>query len=287
MNGVQSAERPEYVDFLKVCFQIAGGRREVCSSMFKNLIPALCSAVLPAVPCAAFVLVAQQASASVVTGTYLGYGANQQWACGYKQSYLWDSTGALSMSNLKLSERLWDMGDGQQTVTWCAQVYQGVTIGTSYTFDVVSMDLVPQTPPAPGPMGFAKAAILADAMNRWLGTDSRVIASAGTANAGAAAFNALVWELINDNFASTDLATIVSRMSLTTGAFRSGLSGEGLSIYNAMVASLGQGGWRTANTEGWLSPTAQDQIRMAPVPAPAALLLLAGGLVRGARRRRA
>jgi hypothetical protein len=275
VNGVQSAERPEYVDFLKVCFQIAGGRREVCSSMFKNLIPALCSAVLPAVPCA------------VVTGTYLGYGANQQWACGYKQSYLWDSTGALSMSNLKLSERLWDMGDGQQTVTWCAQVYQGVTIGTSYTFDVVSMDLVPQTPPAPGPMGFAKAAILADAMNRWLGTDSRVIASAGTANAGAAAFNALVWELINDNFASTDLATIVSRMSLTTGAFRSGLSGEGLSIYNAMVASLGQGGWRTANTEGWLSPTAQDQIRMAPVPAPAALLLLAGGLVRGARRRRA
>lgn len=259
----------------------------MCSSMSVrqiNLNPRTFG--LAGVAAVAVSMAAEPLSAALVTGTYLGYGANQQWACGYKQTYLWDSTAALSMSNLKLSERLWDMGDGQQTVAWCAQVYQGITIGTSYTFDVVSMDLVPQTPPAPGPMGYAKAALLSDAMNRWLGADSRVIASAGSANAAAAAFNALVWEVINDNFASADLNTIVSRLSLTTGAFRSNLAGEGLSIYNAMVASLGQGGWRTANTEGWLNPTAQDQIRMAPVPAPAALVLVVGGLVVGNRRRR-
>lgn len=225
------------------------------------------------------------ASAGVVSGVYLGYGANEQWGCAYKQSLTWDSTASVNYSNLRLSERLWDLGDGMTTVTWCAQVYQGVTTGNTYAFDVVSMDLVPQTPPAPGPMGYAKAAIMSDAMSRWLGADSRVVASAGNANPAAAAFNALVWELINENFNSTDLATIVSRMSLQTGAFRSNLGGQALTIYNAMVASLGQGGFQTTNTEGWLSATAQDQIRMVPVPAPAVLALAAvGGL--GLRRRR-
>jgi len=74
-------------------------------------------------------------------------------------------------------------------------------------------------------------------------------------------------------------------MSLQSGAFRSNLSGQALTIYNTMVASLGQGGFQTTDTEGWLSATAQDQIRMAPVPAPAVLALAAvGGL--GLRRRR-
>lgn len=225
------------------------------------------------------------ASAGVVSGVYLGYGAYESWGCAYKASLSWDSTASVNYASLNLSERLWNLGDGATTVTWCAQVYQGVTVGNTYTFDVVSMDLVPQTPPAPGPMGFAKAAIMSDAMSRWLGADSRVVASAGNANPAAAAFNALVWELINENFNSSDLATIVSRMSLQTGAFRSNLGGQALTIYNAMVASLGQGGFQTANTEGWLSATAQDQIRMVPVPAPGVIALAAiGGF--GLRRRR-
>ena len=226
---------------------------------------------------------ASAASAGGISGTYLGYGANEQWGCAYKSSLVWDSTASVSYANLKLSERLWDLGDGSTTVTWCAQVYQGVTVGNFYAFDVVAMDMVPQTPPAPGPMGFAKAAVMSDVMSRWLGADSRVIAAAGSANASAAAFNAIVWEIVNENFVTSDLATIVSRMSLTAGAFRSTLSGEGLAIYNAMVASIGQGGFQTASTEGWLSPTAQDQIRMVPAPGAIGLVLL-GGLL--SRRRR-
>jgi hypothetical protein len=218
-----------------------------------------------------------------VSGTYLGYGANEQWGCAYKTSLTWDSTASVNYSNLRLSERLWDLGDGASTVTWCVQVYQGVTIGNSYAFDLVTMDMVPQTPPAPGPMGFAKAAIMSDVMSRWLDSDSRVIAAAGSTNARAAAFNAVVWEIVNENFVSTDLATIVSRMSLTTGAFRSTLGGEALAIYNAMVSSIGQGGYQSANTEGWLSATAQDQVRMVPTPGAIALVLL-GGFI--ARRRR-
>ena len=224
------------------------------------------------------------ALAGTVSGLYVGYGAYQTWGAGYKQSLLWDSVETVNLSNLKFSERLWDTGTGTNTVTWCAQVYQGVTPGNNYTFDVVALDIVPQTPPAPGPMGMAKAVVMQDAMARWLTADSRVIASAGSANAAAAAFNALVWEIVNDNFVSSDASTIASRMSLTAGAFRSNLGGEALGIYNTMIASLGQGGWQTTATEGWLSITAQDQIRM--VPTPGALALLgAAGLV-GRRRRR-
>lgn len=129
---------------------------------------------------------------------------------------------------------------------------------------------------------------MADAMAKWLGADSRVVSSAGNANPAAAAFGALVWELINENFGSADLGTIVSRMSLQTGAFRSNLSGEALSIFNTMVASLGQGGFQSASTEGWLSVTAQDQIRRlpAPVPAPGFLAIAAVAGLGGRRRRR-
>lgn len=91
--------------------------------------------------------VSSVASASVVSGVYLGYGSHEQWGCAYKSSLSWDATSSVNHSNLKLSERLWDIGDGRVSVTWCAQVYQGVTIGSSYTFDVVSMDWCPRRRP--------------------------------------------------------------------------------------------------------------------------------------------
>ncbi len=243
----------------------------------------LCQSSLALIASALTLTISSHSSASI-TGTYLGYGAHETWGVGFQSSLAWDATSAVTLYNLALTERLWVV-DGESTITWCAQVYQGVSVGTSYTFDVVEMSLVPQTPPAPGPMGFAKAALLSDAMSRWLGADSRVIASAGSANAAAAAFNALLWEVVNDNFATTDLATIVSRLSLTTGAFRSNLGGEALSIYNAMVASLGSGGWQTALTEGWLNTTAQDQVRVIPAPAVGMMLGLSGCLLAARRRR--
>lgn len=243
----------------------------------------LCQSSLALIASALTLTISSLSSASI-TGTYLGYGAHETWGVGFKSSLAWDETSAVTLYNLALTERLWVV-DGESTITWCAQVYQGVSVGNSYTFDVVEMSLVPQTPPSPGPMGFAKAALLSDAMSRWLGADSRVIASAGSANAAAAAFNALLWEVVNDNFATIDLATIASRLSLTTGAFRSNLGDEALSIYNAMVASLGSGGWQTAPTEGWLSISAQDQVRVIPAPAVAMMLGLSGCLLAARRRR--
>ena len=169
----------------------------------------LCQTSLALIASALTLTISSHSSASI-TGTYLGYGAHESWGVGFQSSLAWDATSALTLYNLALTERRWVV-DGESTITWCVQVYQGVSVGTAYTFDVVEMSLVPQTPPAPGPMGSAKAALLSDAMSRWLGADSRVIASAGSANAAAAGFNALLWEVVNDNFATTDLATIVSR----------------------------------------------------------------------------
>ena len=74
-----------------------------------------------------------------------------------------------------------------------------------------------------------------------------------------------------------------ARLSLQSGAFRAALSGEAAVIYNSMVSALGQGGYQSAQAEGWNSPTAQDQFRLVPSPGALALLGLAGLAVR--RRR--
>jgi hypothetical protein len=218
-----------------------------------------------------------------LTATYLGRGNNENAQLAYNAAQSWDNANAVNFNAAKLAELKWDVG-GTTYYTFCVQIYQGLAIGTTYTFDVVSLEDVPNSPPNPGPMGALKAMVMRDAMTRWLGADSRVIGSAGPAGAASAAFNALVWEISHDNFATTDASELVSRMSLSTGAFRANLSAGAASIFNTMVASLGQGGWLTTESEGWRNGSAQDQIRVVPGPAALALAALAG--VSARRRRR-
>ncbi|MFM1823868.1 MAG: hypothetical protein RI967_2134 [Planctomycetota bacterium] len=222
------------------------------------------------------------ADAGMISATYLGAGASQFQQAGYNNNLAWDSTGSVNMYNLRMSEHRWDVG-GKVAYTWCVQMFQGLTGGTNYEFELVEAEMVPQAPPAPGPMGVTKANLMRDAMARWLDADSRVIASAGSANAAAAAFSALVWEISHENLGTTDIDTALMRMSLSTGAFRSNLTGEAATIYGKMIASLGKGGWLWTDAEGWQSPSAQDQIRLVPGPGALALLAIAGA--RGRRRR--
>ncbi len=219
------------------------------------------------------------------SATYLGVGAYQTHSTAYSASLAWDSVAAVNYYNLKMSEHRWDRS-GETNVTWCVQVFQGLQAGTTYDFESVGLELVPQSPPAPGPMGVTKANLLRDAASRWLGSDSRVIASAGTANAAAAAFNTLVWEITHENLGTSDINVALSRLSLATGALRVNLVGEAATIYANMIASLGYGGWQTVECEGWLNGSAQDQFRVVPGPGALALLGLSGltGLI--ARRRR-
>ena len=131
--------------------------------------------------CLATGLSASAASAGF-TANYLGYGNFQSHSVGYSTALAWNSVASVSMFNLKLAEHRWEVG-GESVYTWCAQLYQGVTAGNSYAYEAVALEMAPQTPPAPGPMGVAKATLLRDAMSRWLGSDGRVIESAGSADA--------------------------------------------------------------------------------------------------------
>jgi hypothetical protein len=194
-----------------------------------------------------------------------------------------DSTEAITTYNIRMADHRWSLG-GKMVTSWCVQIYQGATNGLNYEFEVVAAEMVPQAPPAPGPMGVMKAAMLRDAMSRWLDVDSRVVASAGSANASAAAFAALVWEISHENFGTSDIDVARSRISLASGAFRSTLTGEALEIYSKMAASLGSGGWNWIDVEGWRNPSAQDQVRLVPGPGVLTALALVG--IGGRRRRR-
>ena len=230
---------------------------------------------------AAVGLTTMSASASI-TASYVGYGSFQTHGVGYSSDLAWDASSTVTMFNLKLAEHQWDIG-GSTVYSLCAQVFQGITAGSTYTFDVVALEFAPQAPPAPGPMGVAKATLLRDAMARFLGSDGRVIATVGNHAAGSAAFCALAWEIIHENVSTTDVEIAKARLSLATGAFRANLTGEAASIYSAMVGSLGVGGYSSVAAEGWNSPSAQDQFRVVPAPGALALLGLAG---LAARRRR-
>ncbi len=231
---------------------------------------------------AAIGLAAASSSASF-TANYLGYGEFESHGIGYSTALAWNSNAAVSMFNLKLAEHKWDV-QGETVYTWCAQVYQGVTAGSSYIYTAVALELAPQTPPAPGPMGATKALLLRDAMSRWLGADGRVIGLAGSAPASSAAFCALAWEIIHENLGTHEADIARTRISATAGAFRAGLTGEAATIFATMVASLGQGGYQSVDAEGWNSPTAQDQFRVVPAPGPLALLAVAGFAARRRKR---
>ena len=226
-------------------------------------------------------LSASSASAAL-TANYLGYGSFQTHGIGYSSNQAWNSTSAVTMFNLKLAEHRWSV-DGQTVYTWCAQLYQGITAGNAYSFDTVALELAPQSPPAPGPMGAAKATILRDAMYRFLDADGRANTVYGSQAASTAAFCALAWEIIHENLATADADVARSRLSLQTGAFRANLSGEAAVVYGQMVSALGADGYQSVAAEGWRSPTAQDQFRLIPGPGAIALLGLAGLVIR--RRR--
>lgn len=234
------------------------------------------------IACASIGVASATASAGF-SASYVGYGNFESHMVGYSTALAWDSTASVTMFNLKLAEHKWIL-NGETTYTWCAQLYQGVTAGNDYVFETVALEQAPQTPPAPGPMGAARAVVLRDAMSRFLQSDGRVATGLGSAPAASAAFCALAWEIIHENFGSQDSDVIRSRISLTSGAFRTNLTGQAATIFTSMVESLAIGGYRDVMAEGWNSPTAQDQFRMVPSPGSLAILGLAG--VTAFRRRR-
>lgn len=231
-------------------------------------------------------VIAASANAAVITSTYLGVGAGSTQSVAYAPGTAWNVTPTGPFYNLKAREHLWTSSDGTG-VSWCIQLYQGLAVGSTYSFlEVVAAD-APSGLTAPGPMGSIRAEVAADAMFRWTNLDGSIIdgVTATETNDRAAAFSVLLWELTHESITAGTREGVLGQMSLSTGAFRANLTAGALAWYDQMFASLGAGGWSAAEIRGWTHPTAQDQlVRLVPSPGGLALLGLAG--VAGRRRRR-
>lgn len=222
---------------------------------------------------------------STLTATLTGYAAGGYEQCGFDAGLSWNSTASMTLWSVRAQQHVLTESSGNQSLSWCAEVYQGVDLGGTYTFNITAAEDTPSGAVAPGPMGIAKASAVRDLFARWIDSSTGYVnGSMADRDAKSAAFQVVLWELTHENFAATTASDILSQISLTSGAFRASLTSDAAGWYGSIVQSLGQGGFQTAAIEGLTNDLAQDQIRMA-VPAPAAIGLLGlAGLV--SRRRR-
>ena len=240
-----------------------------------------------AVGCLAFVgpFVANSEGA-VLTATLTGYAAGRYEQCGFDSGLGWNSSASMTLWSIRAQQHVLTEANGNQNLTWCAEVYQGVELGTTYTFTVSNAEDTPGGAVAPGPMGAAKAATVRDLFARWINPSSGYVnGSTADRDAKSAAFQIVLWEITHENFTATTAQGILSQMSLTTGAFRANISGATSTWYSQIVQSLGVGGFQTVAIDGLTNDAAQDQVRLSGgVPAPSAIALL--GLAGFASRRR-
>ena len=232
--------------------------------------------------------IAASASANV-TATYNGTGYGKFQSVSYNASTQWNQAGSGPFYSSRAFDHRWtDTSNNSAFIGWCIQLYQGLNVGSTYSFTCVALENAPTAPPAPGPMGVVPANIMRDAFSRWIDVSTGTIVPEGTlaaSNAKAAAFAVLLWEISHENFGvGADENTTKSQMSVSTGALRANLAADVAAWYTTIHGSLGVGGWYNSDLQGLVNSASQDQVRVVPSPGVLALLGLAG-LV-GSRRRR-
>ncbi len=245
-------------------------------------MPSFSSAVLATGLAAA---VAGAASASF-SATYLGAGVGRFQKVSYNSTLSWNQSGSDPFYYVRAYDHHWQEDTGAQYTSWCIQLYQGIVVGDTYSFECVAPENAPQAPPEPGPMGTIKANLMRDLFARWGDVASGSVqpgANPSDTEAKAAAFALLIWEISHENFTGLDANAFKSEMSLATGAFRADATTDVSNWASVMLSSLGTGGWMTSDLQGLISDTAQDQIRLVPAPGVLALLGVAG--IVGRRRR--
>lgn len=200
----------------------------------------------------------------------------------------WDETGDETFYNVGAFERLWTSEGGDSLTTWCIEIFQGLTLGETVTFDIVDPTEAPGAgPPNPGPMTAGEAAVLSDVFARWIDPSTGGIGGdAETADARAAAFQLVVWEITHENFSATDRDGVAGQIDLGMGGLQAALTGDDDVAFwvNEIVGSIGEEGWLESELLGLINDEAQDQIIL--VPAPGALALLGLGSFAAVRRRR-
>lgn len=218
------------------------------------------------------------------TATLTSYAAGRYEQCGYSAAQNWDSSASMTLWSIRAFQHTLTEASGVQSLTWCAELYQGLDLGSSYTFDTVAAEQAPSGEVAPGPMGALKAAAVRDLFARWINASNGNINGApADRDAKSAAFQIVLWELTHENFTANSPQAVLAQMSLTTGAFRASITGATADWYGSIVQSLGVGGFQSTAIEGLTSSLAQDQLRLVPAPAAFALIGL-GGLLNRRRR---
>ena len=131
----------------------------------------------------------------------------------------------------------------------------------------------------PGAMGAIKATLVSDLYRRYY-------SGLSTAQDNAA-FQIALYEITHENLSAADAASALAQLDLTRGAFQTSASAEAFQSAADMLASLGEGGFKSVgnNLRGLTNATAQDQLLMVPVGGPAILAGL-GLLGVGVLRRR-
>ena len=211
--------------------------------------------------------VSAAASANSLTLTFLGFGDSTTTGVRYNSNLGWSSRSSASLTNITVGVHRWGIY-GQERASFCTQLFEGVTVGQTYTFNVVAPSQIPEADDptnAPGPMGAIKAALINDLYRRYYAD------LAGATQVGA--FQLAIYEITHENLAATSASQAVSQLALDKGAFQSGKAGGLYATAASMLASLGQGGFGSMgpNLLGLSNASAQDQLLVVPIGAPAVL----------------
>ena len=216
------------------------------------------------------------------------YGSSQMISV--NGSYDWnETTGSENFYNLKAYQHHWsDMDSGSTMITYCLQLYQGVDLGGSYAFNLTELEESPTGPPFPGPMGEQRARLLRDLYARWADPSTAGLPmDESEMNDAATAFQILIWEITHERFSAEDATGMIDQIDFELGALQWDSNSAAITGYaNAMIDSLGQGGFRDAQLIGLTNSDAQDQLSMIPAPGSALLLSLSAFATQRPRRRR-
>ena len=139
-------------------------------------------------------------SAHSLTLTFLGFGNPTTTAVRYDSSLSWSARSSASYSTLTVGTHRWGVY-GQERTSFCTQLFEGVTEGQTYTFDVVDPSMVPEAEDpttAPGPMGEVKAQLLNDLYRRYYAGLS------GAVDTGA--FQIAIYEITHENLTAETAA---------------------------------------------------------------------------------
>lgn len=190
--------------------------------------------------------------------------------------------GGLTSQNIYGGVLNWNVAGHGTIRTFCTQIDETVSVGTTLTYSVVDLEQVPDAPPAPGPMGADRATLVRDLYARYY--DSVMTLTGNDQKNQAGAFAMVLWEITHQESSATTATGVLADLDLSAGNAQFSSSSTVNSIANSMLAALGggTGDYLSFNVVGATNPDNQDVLIV--VPGPAGLAVLAG--LAGARRRR-